>query len=367
MAARKIRYAVVGLGWIAQESVLPAFKHADNSELTALVSDDPAKLRTLGDKYSVPHLYLYEEFELCLRSNKIDAVFITLPNSLHCRYAIQAAKAGIHVLCEKPLALTEKECLAMRCVAYENKVMLMTAYRLHFEEGNLQAIELARRGKLGNVRIFNSTNTMSVDSGNVRLDKRLSGGAVYDIGIYCINAARGIFRDEPVEVFACETSRPEKRFKDVEEMMNVILKFPKDRIASFVCSFGAANSSDYDVIGSKGRLRVEEAYHHKGSIHLLWTMNGKTKKRAFTARDQFAAEIIYFSRCILKKKQPEPSGAEGQADVRVIEAIYESARQKKPVKLPYFDKTSRPSMKQEIRRPDTRKPRLVRAQAPKKN
>lgn len=326
MPARKIRYAVIGLGWIAQESILPAFKHTENSELAALVSDDKEKLRALGDKYRVPNLYLYKELDACLNSKKIDAIFIALPNSLHYEYTVQAAEAGIHILCEKPLAMTEKECVQMRSAAHKNKVKLMTAYRLHFEEGNLHVIELARRGKLGDVRAFNSTNTMSVDAGNIRLDKRLSGGTLYDIGIYCINAARGIFREEPLEVYAVASKGGQKRFKEVEEMMSVIMTFSKERTASFVCSFGAANSSAYDVIGTKARVRMEDAYRHAGSVRLLTFADGTTKSKTFAARDQFAAEIIYFSKCILTNKQPEPSGLEGQADVRIIEAIYESAK-----------------------------------------
>ena len=366
MAAKKIRYAVIGLGWIAQESILPAFKHAENSQLAALVSDDKEKLRALGDKYRVPNLYLYKEFDACLNSKKIDAIFIALPNSMHLEYTVRAAQAGIHILCEKPLAMTEKECAQMISAANKNKVKLMTAYRLHFEEGNLHVIELARRGKLGDVRAFNSTNTMSVETGNIRLDKGLSGGTLYDIGIYCINAARGIFREEPVEVFAVASRNGQKRFKEVEEMMNVIMTFSKDRTASFVCSFGAADSSAYDVIGTKARVRMEDAYRHAGGVR-LWTFADKTmKSKTFAARDQFAAEIIYFSKCILTNKQPEPSGLEGQADVRIIEAMYESAKQGRTVKLKSFHKNQRPTMKQEIRRPQGRKPRLVNAEAPKK-
>jgi predicted dehydrogenase len=187
---RKIRYAVVGLGHIAQVAVLPAFAHARvNSQLTALVSDDPQKLKTLGRRYHVDHLFSYEEYKDCLRSGAIDAVFIALPNHLHAEYSIAAARAGIHVLCEKPMAVTEKDCWAMTRAADHAGIKLMIAYRLHFEEANMTAVRLVRSGKLGDPRFFASSFSMQVRPENIRTDKEKGGGTLYDIGIYCINAA----------------------------------------------------------------------------------------------------------------------------------------------------------------------------------
>src|SRR5438067_7387342 len=171
---RQIRYAVVGLGHIAQVAVLPAFAHAlANSQLTALVSDDPQKLKTLGRRYQVDHLFSYREYGDCLRSGAVDAVYIALPNHLHAQYSIDAARAGVHVLCEKPMAVTEKECEAMIKAAEENKVKLMIAYRLHFEEANLSAVEAVKSGKIGQARVFNSTFTQQVKKGDIRLRSEL--------------------------------------------------------------------------------------------------------------------------------------------------------------------------------------------------
>src|SRR5215472_861405 len=134
---RKIRYAVVGLGYITQVAILPAFAHAqENSELAALVSGDPGKLKALGKKYKVPKTYSYEQYADCV-SDGIDAVYIALPNAMHRAYAEGAARAGVHVLCEKPMAVTEQECEAMIEAAEKANVKLMIAYRLHFERGNL--------------------------------------------------------------------------------------------------------------------------------------------------------------------------------------------------------------------------------------
>ena len=183
--AEKVRYAVVGLGHIAQVAVLPAFAHAENSELTALVSDDPEKLEKLGRKYKVTRRYSYEQFEECLGSGAVDAVYIALPNHLHREYTERAARGGVHVLCEKPLAVTEEDCLSMIRVAEENRVKLMVAYRLHFEEANLKAIDLVQSGKLGDPRLFDSVFTMTVKDGDIRLNPReLGGGTLYDIGVY---------------------------------------------------------------------------------------------------------------------------------------------------------------------------------------
>src|SRR5688572_18066158 len=207
MPKRLIRYAVVGLGHIAQVAVLPAFGNARrNSKLVALVSGDVFKRKQLSEKYGVEKTYSYEEYDACLASG-IDAVYIALPNHLHCEYAVRAARAGVHVLCEKPLALTEEDCGRMAAAAREAGVKLMTAYRLHFERANLEACEVARSGRLGEPRLFNSTFCTPVEPGNIRARRETGGGVLWDIGIYCINAARSLFRDEPVEVQATTAGR----------------------------------------------------------------------------------------------------------------------------------------------------------------
>src|SRR5262245_2363940 len=224
---RKIRYAVVGLGHIAQVAVLPAFAHAGrNSVLTALVSDDSEKLRQLGQRYSVKLTYPYERYDDCLRSGDVDAVYIALPNSMHGEYSVRAANAGVHVLCEKPMAVTEKECQAMISAARKHKVKLMLAYRLHFEETNLKAIEIVKSGKLGEPRVFNSVFGLDVKEGNIRTQADLGGGTLYDLGVYCINAARNLFHSEPEEVFAYSGTRNDSRFKEIDEMTSAVLRFP---------------------------------------------------------------------------------------------------------------------------------------------
>jgi glucose-fructose oxidoreductase len=188
---RKVRYAVVGLGHITQVAVLPAFKNARNSELVAMLSGDAEKRKKLGRKYGVGNVYSYDEYEDCLAQG-IDAVYIGLPNHLHREYAVRAAEAGVNVLCEKPMAVTQEECLAMIYAAEANRVKLMIAYRLHFEKANLEAVRLVQSGKLGDPRFFSSEFAQQVVPENIRVTVPVvkGGGPVYDMGVYCINAAR---------------------------------------------------------------------------------------------------------------------------------------------------------------------------------
>ena len=361
---QKIRYAVVGLGHIAQVAVLPAFDHAGrNSVLTALVSSDPAKLKYLGRRYGVKRTYSYEQYEECLQSGSIDAVYIALPNNMHAEYTVRAANAGVHILCEKPMAVMERECQSMIRAVRKNNVKLMIAYRLHFEEANLTAVEIVKSGKLGEARIFNSLFGLQVRPGNIRTQSELGGGTLYDLGVYCINAVRYLFQDEPLEVFAYAAARDDRRFREIDEMTAAVLRFPKDRIASFTTSFGATDVASYEIIGTKGKLRVDPAYEYEMALKHSLTVDGKTTSRTFARRDQFAAEILYFSDCIINNVEPEPSGQDGLADVRVVRALYRSAEAGKPVKLVPVLLKKRPGLKQEKRRAPVAKPRLIRAES----
>ena len=362
---KHVRYAVVGLGHIAQVAMLPAFAHAaSNSQLLALVSDDPKKLNELSARYRVPHSYSYAQYDECLRRGHIDAVYIALPNNMHCDYAIRAAKMGIHVLCEKPMAVNGQECRRMISAAEHARTKLMIAYRLHMEIANMSAVEIARSGKLGKLRMFNSLFALQVREGDIRVRRKLGGGSLYDIGIYCINAARYLFQDNPVEVCAFSMQGTERRFQEVDEMSGALLRFPGDRLASFVCSFGAADVSSYELIGTKGRLQIDPSFEYVGPLIQRLTVDGKTKTKRFPAGDQFAAELIYFSDCILHNKEPEPSGLEGLIDVQIIQALYRSAAQRRPIKLTLPAKRHWPTKKQVIRRPPVRKPTLVHTESP---
>jgi len=360
-----VRFAVVGLGHIAQAAVLPAFKHArPHAELTALVSDTPAKLKTLGRRYGVKHLYSYDDARDLFTGGAIDAVYIALPNTQHAAWTIRAADAGLHVLCEKPLATSVTDCARMIEACNRNGVQLMTAYRLHFERCNLEVADIVRRKRIGEARYFDAQFSMQVKAGNIRLKRELGGGPEWDIGIYCQNAARYVFADEPTQLWATATNSGDRRFSEVPETVHVIMKFPRERIATFVCSFGAADRSRYEIVGTKGSVVVDPAFHYAQGLSYELTVGEKSRRKKFPKRDQFAAELVHFANRVRARKPVEPSGLEGLIDVAIIEAIHRSIGSGGWALVETPDKQKRPSLRQEIRRPAVpREPKLVQAES----
>jgi predicted dehydrogenase len=289
--------------------VLPAFAHAkENSELVALVSGD--KRKTDGKN-----------------------------------------RAGMH--------WNDRGCFPG-----QNQVMI--AYRLHFKKGNLSAMQAIKDGAVGEPRIFRSAFCQQVTPGNSRLCEENGAGPLYNIGVYCINAARYLFRAEPEAVFAYTATSKDKRFAEVEEMSAAVMKFPADRLASFTCSFGAADRSSYEVIGTKDVLKMDPAYEMVGDLKCELTVDGKTQKTTCKKRDQFGPELVYFSNCVLNGTEPEPGGAEGLADVCIINALLESQQRGRPVAISEVDTGKRPTPEQGIHKPVVAKPELVRATAPSK-
>ena len=364
--SEQVRYAVVGLGYFAQAAVLPAFKRARNSELVAIVSGDRNKLALLKQRYRVPFAVHYDEYEGLLRSGEIDAAYLVLPNSEHADYTVRTARAGVHVLCEKPMATTEDECWRMIAACEETDVRLMIGYRLHFERTNLEAIELVRAGKIGDPRVFDSVFALQIRENNSRTSEELGGGPLNDIGIYCVNAARYVFRSEPTEVLALSGKRDDdERFGEIDEHVAALMRFPGDRIATFVASFGADAVSCFEIVGTKGSLRVDPAYSHSEALRFELSSSGKPRlRRTFRKRDQIAPEIGYFSDCILQHRTPEPSGFEGLADVRILRAIEESAARGERVALRPLVRSERPDLTQEDHAPPHGKPRLIGAEDP---
>jgi glucose-fructose oxidoreductase len=350
--SKKVRYAVVGQGHFAQTAILPAFEHAKNCRLTALFSEDASKLKKLKKTYDVEHALTYDQYDEFLGSGAVDAVYIALPNDLHCDYTVRAAKAGVHVLCEKPMAVSSEECLRMINACDEARVKLMIAYRLHFEEANMSAVDLVQRDKLGEPRYFQSSFSMQVRPGNIRTRAEHGGGPLFDLGVYCVNAARYLFQDEPMEVMAMSASkRGDPRFREVDEQVAALLRFPRERLATFTCSFGAADVASYEVVGTEGRLRVDPAYEMDGPLRYELTVGGKTKSRKFKTRDQVAPELTYFADCIQSDQAPEPSGREGLADIRILEAIRRSADSGGRAGVDAVQRLRRASLEQERHEP----------------
>lgn len=354
----KVRYALVGAGHIAQTAVLPAFEHAgSNSELAAIVSGDAEKREQLGKQYNVDMVGDYEDLDAIL--GEVDAVYISTPNALHKQCALRAAAARVHVLCEKPLAtsVADAELIAEACEGAGTK--LMVAYRLHFEEATLRAIELVKQGRLGEPRVFSSVFGHVVRPGDIRRRPEMGGGAMLDLGVYCVNAARNLFAAEPTLVFALS-----HKGNGVDETTTAILSFPGERMAQFTVSNDVAGISSYRICGTEGDLRVEPAYEYAEGLEHHLTVDGKTTTEKFAKRDQFAPELAYFSRCILEDRPPEPDAEEGIADLRVIEAVLASAETGKPVPLSPHQRRRRPDLSQEDRRRSVGKQETINAPSP---
>ena len=329
-----IRYAVVGAGWISQEAFMPAVALTGNSRMQAIVSGSPDAARKLAAFHDVPEVVGYDGYDALLASDRIDAVYIALPNDLHADYPIRALKAGKHVMVEKPLATTLADGEAMIAAARGSGALLMTAYRLHNEPGTHAMIEAVRAGRIGAPVYFGSTFGFQTQLGNHRLKADHWGGALPDVGVYCLNAARHIFAAEPVAVQAM-ASRPTAgpRFAEIDASLAVTLKFPGERLAQFFCSFGSGTSESIRIIGSNGELILDPAFKFDSAPRMTIRSDGKEETTPFDQVDHFAGQIAYFSDCITSKSLPEADGDEGLADMRALLAIDEAARTGETIRL----------------------------------
>jgi glucose-fructose oxidoreductase len=331
-------YAVVGLGSYATRQIMPNFAGCDHARLTALVSGTPAKLERYGAQYGIPptHRYSYAQFDRIRDNPDVDAVYVILPNSMHAEYTVRAARAGKHVMCEKPMAVSVAECRAMIAACRQAGRKLMIGYRSRFEPYNRLAIELARGGHAGRTRIVTAEHGFNARPGQWRLDRALSGGgSLMDIGIYSLNAARYLTGEEPVDVDAVETTdRSDPRFRTVEDRIGFLLRFPSGAQATCVSSYGS-NHNRYRVVGTDGWIDMEPATSYEGQIMRIHK-DGRTEPRMLPAprRNQFQGQLDHLAECVAQGREPVVAGEEGLADMRVMEAIYRSAAERRRVSLP---------------------------------
>lgn len=359
---RKVRYAVVGAGWIAQEDFMPGVAKTGNSVMTALVTGDARKGRQLSEKYEIEHVCGYDGFDALLKSGKIDAIYLATPNTMHRDFTIRALAAGIHVLCEKPMAPTIEDCRAMIEAGQKSGARLMIAYRLHFEEATLEAIEAVRSGKLGQPRIFSSIFTQQVEPSNHRTEGDKWAGPLPDMGPYPINGVRNLFGAEPIEAFGRTASaKGDERFSKIPEMVSVWLRFADERIAQFTMSYGSEAVSEYRVSGTEGDLMMTPGFTWEKGQTLAVTVKGKKDEKAFDKVDQFAGETKYFSDCVLDNKEPEPDGEEGLCDVCVIKALEQSIASGKVEPVEQIARSKRPTREQVQKLPASKPPDLVDA------
>jgi predicted dehydrogenase len=327
-AQKKTGYAVIGLGRIAGH-FMPGTRNTTNSQITALVSGHRDKAERIASQYNIPasSIYSYENFDEIAHNPAVDAVYVALPNSMHAEYTIRAAKAGKHVLCEKPMATNVADCEAMIAACKAANVNLMIAYRCHYEPTNLRAVHLIREGALGQVQAIESTFGFNIGPGEWRLNKKLAGGGpLFDVGIYSLNACRYLTGEEPqhISAYASVIDR-DGRFNEVEENVSWTMRFPSGIVASCNTTYGAPMEGYFRVHGSKGWLEVNQAFVYEG-LRLRAEFGATKLNEPNPARDpsHFQAEAEHFSHCIQNGLQPTSPGEEGLRDMGYITEIYRS-------------------------------------------
>ncbi len=337
---KKLGWAVVGLGKFATQQIIPSFAECKRSKLVALVSGDRAKAEKYAQQYGVnpKNIYNYQNYDTIRDNPEVDVIYIILPNALHAEYTIRGAQALKHIMCEKPMAATVAECQGMIEAAKKSDRKLMIAYRAQYEPFNLAVIQLAQGGKLGKLKAIVSDHGRNLDpkepSDRWRVQKKLAGGgSLYDIGIYSLNATRYITGEEPVEISAMMYSTPnDPRFREVEENVNFILRFPSGVLANCTSSYGYSDTKRIQVFGSDATLELDPAtdyYKHRLTIK---SKNGNEEQN-IPEQNQFALEMDHLSESIMNNKQPKTPGEEGLQDVKLMQLIYEAARTGRTIKV----------------------------------
>jgi len=338
---QRIKYAVVGLGHLALEEILPALSSCKKSKLTALVSGSPEKLKKVAAQYGIAdqNCYTYQTYDQLKSNPEVDVIYIVLPNALHKEFVIRGSKAGKHILCEKPMAVSSKECKEMIDACSAANVKLMIAYRIQYQPHNRKVRELIQNKTFGAVKYIEACNSQSSANPDHWRHKiaLAGGGSLPDIGLYCLNTNRFILGEEPTEVFAYQYSSPgNPLFKEVEELISWQMKFSNGLIASSSSHYNVHESRRYRVMCEKGWIDVDKAYAYKGQKIQTARAEGKIERQedlGLAEINQFAAEMDHFSDCVIHNKMPFTPGEEGLQDHIIIEAIYQSAKEGRPVKI----------------------------------
>ena len=322
---RPVGVAVVGLGGLSLNEILPALTKTAQCRLAGLVSGHPDKARRVAAQYALPEsaIYSYETYDRMADNPAIEMVYVVLPNSMHAEYSIRAAKAGKHVFCEKPMAISVAECEQMIAASRTARRQLAVAYRLHFEPYNRELIRLARENTFGRIKVIDTAAgfAMGPNVGQWRLDKKLAGGgSLMDMGIYALQAARYISGEEPVVVTAQQTIVDRAKFRDIDETLLFTLRFPSGVVAKCTSSY-ATDVNRFEVAAERGRFGVDPAQWYRG----IKGFRSDGKPFEFPAVNHFVAEMDDFAQCIRDGHPSRVTGEEGLRDLRIIEAIYRAA------------------------------------------
>ena len=349
-------YAIVGLGDLAIKQILPAFGKSLYSKPVALVSGDRAKAMKIAAQYGIKEsaIYDYAGYEQLARNPEVQVIYIVLPNSMHREYVERGAKTGKHILCEKPMATSAKDCRAMIDACKAANVKLMIAYRQQYEPNNRAIVKMRKEGKLGKAITYVASNGQ--DQGNPeqwrQKLKMAGGGCLPDVGVYCLNASRFLTGEEPSEVMGTlHKPAGDPRFVEVEETCSFTAKFPSGLIATCSSGYGSHRSQFLRLEGDKAWAELSPAFGYTGiKLRVNRVEDGKnvSVEPAIEEKDQFALEMDHFSLCVQQNLQPHTPGEEGLQDLKIVEAIYESARTGKVVKLaPPAGPTRGPEPKEE--------------------
>jgi predicted dehydrogenase len=334
---KKLGWAMVGLGSLSINQILPAFAKCEKSKVVAFVSGHPDKANKLALRYGVDkkNIYNYQNYDSIKDNPDVDVIYIVLPNGMHAEYTVRGLQAGKHVLCEKPMANTPAECQQMVDAGRKADRKLMVAYRCRYEPFNREAIRIAQSGDLGPTQmILADAGFKAGDPSQWRLNKQLAGGgSMMDIGIYALNATRYLSGQEPTEVNAMIYSTPgDPRFKEVEEHVNFQLRFPSGILANCSSSYGYFHQSHFRVMGTEARLCLDPATWYSG-LRMWRERDNIIDQIDLPEVDHFATEMDHMSDSVMQNKQPLTPGEEGLRDLTIIAGIYEAARSGKTVKL----------------------------------
>ena len=344
--ARRLGVAVVGIGHLTLEQILPGFAQAKNVRPVALVSGHPDKAKVVAAQYGVPekNLYGYDNFDAIKNNPEIDFVYIVLPNALHAEYTIRAAQAGKHVLCEKPMATSVADAERMVAACRDAGRKLMIAYRLQYDVNHRLLIDLARKKTYGELRAIEAVNVQNDGApGQWRQIKALAGGgSLPDVGLYCLNAFRYITGEEPIEITGRLTQpKGDIRFREVEDISQFTLLFPSGVFASGMAGYSLHQSRRLRAMASDGWIGLDPAFGYANLQMQIGRQVGaadSTEHRQFPPRNQFAVEMDHFADCIRADRVPHTPGEEGLQDQRIIAAIYQAAASNSVVTMPKSDR-----------------------------
>ncbi len=335
----KTGFAVIGLGSIAQSSILPAFAKCKHAKLVAVVGRDVPKTSQLARKFKAGYQYDSDNLAACLANPEVSAIYIATPQGEHKRLTIQSAEAGKHVLCEKPLAATPEQSAAMVEACRRNGVLLMTAYRKYYEPSALYLKQLIKSGKLGRIDVihtaFSELHTPGKSLPWLLNAKMAGGGPLMDLGVYCVNTSRWLVDEDPIEVSAESWVHDRARFREVEEGISFRLRFPSGLLLHGSSTYSAAPSSFLYVQGTAGWASLSPAFPFDEERKLTAKIGKRHIARTFSLVDEFAPEIDAFASAIQKHGSVEPDGVQGHRDMIILNAIYKSAQEKKPVAISY--------------------------------